>query len=105
MRGQLVRLITVSTLAIGASLTAMPAGANETVALYGCASWIPGSWANYSTAECAGGTGTYRAVAYCHTSTGAIRVRYGAWKSPVGGSYANCANGERIYDHAYQTSS
>ncbi len=88
-----------------AATTAPTAGAAEQAALYGCASWIPGSWANYAIASCDGGSGTYRAVAYCRTASATTIVRYGPWKRPVAGSYAFCTDHEKIYSHAIQTSS
>jgi hypothetical protein len=91
--------------AAGSSLVVAPAGAAQSATSYGCSSWIPGSWANYAIASCDGGTGTYRAVAYCRTSAGAVTVRFGAWTRPVAGSYAYCASTERIFDDAIQTSS
>jgi len=106
MRGSLVRLLAVSGMTlgttVGAAVASAPvAGATEE-ALFGCASWIPSSTANYSVAACESGTGQYRAVAYCRNSSGGTVNRYGPFKSPVGLSYAYCSNNERIYDHAYQ---
>lgn len=109
MYKSLAQTLIVSALAVGATLAGPSAAGASTpdmgaLALTGCASGISAG-ENLAWASCMGGTGTYRAVGYCRTSSGGTVVRWGVWRAPRLMSYGKCASTERIVNHAIQTSS